>query len=331
MPYQKEVYRAVREEYAKKRRNVEKKQLDKKNRIFAELPALRRIEMELMETASRLSILLISRPEERSNILEDIKKYNMDLQAQQAELLVSNGYPIDYLEIEYECKKCNDEGVLGVDVCDCYKKALRNQAYNMSRLGKSLSNCTFDSFSLEYYSDETDSAYGISPRQNMKKNLKICKDFCKKTSKQNGLLFIGPTGLGKTFLSAAIARGAIHNGLWVVYETANKVTETVLDVHFGRGDGQTESAANSYYDCDVLLIDDLGTECVSQYTVSVIYDIINMRTIGNKRMLISTNKLINELEKLYDERIVSRLIGDFLYMRFFGDDIRQLKLRSDLK
>jgi DNA replication protein DnaC len=190
-------------------------------------------------------------------------------------------------------------------------------------------DATFDNFKLNYYSDksEDESKAAYSPRQNARLVLKVCKDFCINFEQVSyNLLFSGNTGVGKTFFSSAIAHKLIDSGYDVVYETAGTIFSLLEDIRFNRAnDDESRHRADRLLECDLLIIDDLGAEFITQFVVSALFNLINSRILYNKKMIISTNYSKDDIENVYGSRILSRLLGDFKILTLFGQDIRIIK------
>ena len=233
--------------------------------------------------------------------------------------------------VGYSCEKCNDTGFVGEYPCACYIEKLRHLTAELVKktagLGADFKNNTFKNFNMNYYSREVDSKYGISAYDNMSAILKECKYFINSFDDvhSKNLLFYGASGLGKTYMSHCIANELIQKGYTVVYQTAYKMFQFLEDYKFGKiAREQNEKVYNSIYDCDLLIIDDLGTEFITSYTCSVFFDVMNSRLIEGKKTIISTNLSISELENIYSQRVFSRILGNYNILQFFGDDIRRL-------
>lgn len=258
--------------------------------------------------------------------LAEIKRENDTVLARRERLLAQNGFPQGYDDPVFECPLCLDSGYIGLKFCDCVKKALNTKTYTGTGLGKALTDKDFDGFSLKYYSGK-DSGDGLSERENMTIIYNSCRRYASGFSQSSGsLLMMGGTGLGKTHLSAAIAREVVGRGFWVLYESAQNIFDSYEAVRFGR---EPREIIKKYESCDLLLIDDLGAECITQYTTAVFFSLLNWRTINSLPTVISTNLSPQQIKKNYGERVYSRLMGEFLILRFTGRDIRMLKLSAD--
>lgn len=243
------------------------------------------------------------------------------LVSERARLLESRGYSADYDEPIFECKLCNDSGY-GDDlkICTCVKAMLSSSSYNESSLAQGLKGKTFDNFLLTYYAEGKE-------RQYMENVLSGCRRYAESLQSDDaaGLLFVGGTGLGKTHLSAAIGNAVSSKGTTVVYESAQQIFDTCDAVRFNRMD---VSERKKYESCQLLIIDDLGAECITQYSVSSITSLIDLRIVNGKKTIINTNLSPEAIKKTYGERLFSRLMGEFRLFQFSGKDIRMQKIKG---
>ena len=259
--------------------------------------------------------------------IDALREENLDLQQEKRLLLTQMGLPGDYLEEKPACPRCNDTGFLGSEVCACLRSYyVREQNKELSGL-LDLGSQSFETFDFDYYSPLPDSELGISPRANMERVYDVCQDYAHEFSPKSGnLLLSGGTGLGKTFLSASIARVVSASGHSVVYDTAGHIFSLFEAQKFGREtDEETDGAVSRALGCDLLILDDLGTELMTSFVQSAIYQIINTRLITGKKTVISTNLSPNELGRRYGAPVLSRLQGEYQLLLFFGEDIRRRK------
>ncbi len=236
---------------------------------------------------------------------------------------------------KYSCQKCNDTGYVLTDgiseMCSCMRQELLNEAYNKSNM-HNLKTETFANLDLNLFSDKPNfEKYKseLSPRKNIQKILKVSNDFIANfsDSKQKNLLFTGCTGIGKTYISSCIANEVIKNGYNVLYQTSPLLLDNIFCYKYGNNKFSNQNSINDLYsslfNVNLLIIDDLGTENLTSAKFSEIFTILNARLITpNTKTIISTNFSLEELSKMYDSRILSRLIGHFNICRFFGEDIR---------
>ncbi len=275
-------------------------------------PDIAEIDRELSSVSSQIiSALSSENCEER---IQQIKERNLFLQEERRKKLISYGVSPEYDTPVFSCSVCSDTGYDGKTFCSCVIKMCARDAYLSSGLGKALLDRTFESFTLKYY--------GGKDRDNMSDVLDTCVDFAETFGTGANLLFTGGTGLGKTHLSSAIAQRVIDKGYTVVYESAQNVFDSFESVRFGKGDDDTAK----YLSCDLLIIDDLGSEFSTQYTTAVLYQLLNQRLMNGRSVILSTNLGSKELLKRYGERIYSRLLGSFDTCVFTGNDIRLIKL-----
>ncbi len=275
-------------------------------------PDIAEIDKELSLVSSR--IIGAMRSENCDDEINRIKERNLYLQSVRRQKLLSYGIPEDYDTPVFSCPVCSDTGYDGKTFCACVIKMCAVDAYLSSGLGKALLDQTFENFSLKYY--------GGKSREEMSGVLDTCLDFAQNFGTGANLLLTGGTGLGKTHLSSAIAQKVIDKGYTVVYESAQTVFDAYESVRFGRGTDNTDK----YITCDLLIIDDLGTEFSTQYTASVLYQLVNQRLINGKSLILSTNLGGKELLKRYGDRIYSRMLGSFDTCVFSGNDVRLIKL-----
>lgn len=252
---------------------------------------------------------------------EDLKVEAENLNSERERLLAACGYESDYDEPKFECALCNDSGY-GNDlkICSCVKNMLSESRYTESSLAYGLRNKTFENFNLSYYAEGNE-------RKSMEDILNGCKRFAQNfpNVSSSGLVFFGGTGLGKTHLSAAIGNTVSSRGMSVIYESAQQIFDTCDAVRFNRLDIQERK---KYETCQLLIIDDLGAECLTQYSVSAITSLIDLRIVNGKKTIISTNLTLESIRKNYGERLNSRLLGEFRVLKFIGKDIRMQKIKG---
>jgi len=318
-------------EYEKKRLNNIYEAERRKEKIYIENPRLQEIDDILSKEAIRVSKLLIVSKDD--NLLNELNKKIEDLKEEKSKILSSIGKTLDDLKPIYECKDCNDTGYItenfNTTMCHCLKQKLFDIEYNKSNI-YNLEKQNFNNFSLDLYSNEVDETkYNskVSPRENIEKIKKLSLKFIENFENENekNLLFTGNTGLGKSFLSSCIANEILKKGKTVLYQTAPVMLDTIIDYRFGK-DNSSKDIYDNLLNVDLLIIDDLGTECMNTMKFSELFNIINARLLNSNnkvtKTIISTNLSLQNLFSTYDERIVSRIVGNYNICYFFGDDIR---------
>lgn len=324
MGYNKESYRRIREEYQTKY----KKAYAEADRRMAELheksPELARIDAELSGVGAEIALAALGTGAEYAEKLAAVEQKNTELQAKRAALLLKMGYPVDYTLPPYECQLCKDSGFVGIKMCDCMRRKLVMAAFECSGLGELMKAQSFDSFSLDYYMGQD--------RALMEKNLSILRDYAEQFGEgSDNLIFCGATGLGKTHLSTAVARRVIERGFDVYYTGAIRMFSDFEHARFGSGTGERAADPSRYIDCDLLILDDLGTEVTNQFTTSCLYMVLDERLNLRRPTIISTNLSGKELKSRYTDRIASRILGGFKPLLFVGTDVRHQKAAKTKK
>ena len=299
----------------------------RKNEVFSRVPRIFEIESELDRYGIRMLRAIAdgkcSEISAAAGIMEENKRYIEE----RSRLLAENGYPTDYLDPPPHCPLCSDTGFADGKLCSCMTREMTRFALSEANLSEALSGQTFDKFSLDYYSDEYVEEYGCSPRENMSAILNECKEFVRDfKSRTDNLLFCGGCGLGETFLSSAIANALLEKGVDVLYVSSNALFPILEDMHFGREVSErSDYIVNKISECELLILDDLGSEFVTQFTCAELFGIINSRLLSGRKMIISTNLNRAMLAKTYTDRNASRISGSFGMLEFLGSDIRKLK------
>ncbi len=319
MAYNAENYKRIAAQFKDKNMHAKQAAEARKDELHRKLPQIAEIDRALSTTGLRIMREALNGRvglDERIRRLEEDN--NMLLEAR-AELLRANGYPADYSDVHYECDECMDTGFVNGKMCKCLRSALNHAGYESSGVLRLIEKQNFDTFDLRYYEGQE--------RVNMERVLNRAKAYAAQFdgNVMRNLMFVGTTGLGKTHLSSAIAKVLIENGYDVVYESAQKIFADFEAERFGRVPAGENRTAR-YMDCDLLIIDDLGTEMQTQFTVPCLYNLVNSRLIAEKSMIISTNVRKEELLAKYSDRITSRLFGEFEVCVFAGKDIRSQKL-----
>lgn len=326
MSYSRKVYARAASELERRRDKAERTQSMRRAEVYAKIPELISIDREIASAGAEV-IRAIGMGENAQQFIEELAKKNLASQQLRKDILKENGYPEDYLDAEYTCKKCRDTGFIGGVMCGCYKALLRDTALaELNELSPS-ARSTLESFNINYYPDTVDPATGINPRSRMKEILDFCRDYAADFATDSpSLLLYGATGLGKTHLSLAIASEAVKKGYGVIYGSAQNLMSRLEKEHFSSGrNSEYEGSEQALLECDLLIIDDLGAEFSTQFTVAELYNIINTRIMSRLPVIISTNLTPDGLEQKYTQRITSRIIGNYISLYFCGKDIRQIK------
>ena len=336
-----DILNSLLKEYDQKKLKAELECDERKNNLYRLIPRLQEIDNELNSFAFKtakniLNNSLLSDNSNNSYTVENLEEKIKNLKKEKEKILNENNLTLDYLKPFYECKICNDTGYVldnnyKTTMCNCLKQKLLNISFNKSNI-YNIKNQNFQNFNELFYSDKIDeSKYhsDVSPRENIKLIKDICFSFINNFEKaeEKNLLFTGNTGLGKTFLSSCIANELIKQRKTVLYQTAPVMLDTIIDYRFGKSNNS--NILESILNVDLLIIDDLGTECVNNMKFTELFNIINTRLLNQKNItktIISTNLSLQNLYNTYDERIVSRIIGDYNICYFFGEDIRFKKI-----
>ncbi len=310
------------------RKEKRRRELDRRrNEVFAMVPKIREIEEELDRFGIRMLNLIADGQYDEKMAVSSITAQNKEFIKERERLLTQAGFEKDYLEIPFSCTVCEDSGFVGGKLCNCLQSEITAIALKEANLSKFLSEQTFENFKLSYYSDEYVEEYGCSPRENMTAILSECKSFAENfDGADENLLLCGSCGLGKTYLSSAIANELIKKGKDVLYVSSNALFPILEDMHFGREvSEEAEYIVKKVSECELLILDDLGSEFVTQFTSAELFRIINNRLLTGGKMIISTNLNRSMLKNTYNERIASRITGGFSILEFLGDDIRSIK------
>ena len=322
MGYNREDYVRVKAEFAQKYTRARDNAEARKYEIHCQIPQIFDIDRTLSGTGMEIMGIISSGGVDTQKRIAELESRNNALIEKRRELLVKNGYPASYTDVVYECPVCNDSGFVDTKMCTCMRRALIEAGYRSSGLGALIGNQTFDNFEYKYYCAED------GMRSRIEKSVAHLKKFAEEfqTDTYRNFIMIGGTGLGKTHLSTAIAEKVIGRGYDVLYVTATSMLADFEEKRFGSSTGQTAGAdVSRYYDCDLLIIDDLGTEVVNKFTQSYFYEVINTRINSRKSTVINTNLSPSEISNLYTERISSRILGEYLPIQFCGVDIRKQK------
>ena len=306
--------------YEKIRTQEQKALIKRKEEIRALHPEIIALEEEIGKLCIKLSLNMLNKSSNVNTTFNLLHENITDLRVKKCELLVSKGYSPDYLNIHYYCTKCKDTGYIGINKCKCFKQKLVQLYYKNSDLQDSIRINNFSTFNLHLYSSSKTDEHKYSPRRNMELILdKINHEYLPNFNNINdNLLFYGNAGTGKTFLSHCIAKELLDRGFLVVYRTCDELIKNLRDIRFENNNTLEDLLIN----CDLLIIDDLGAEQVTDFAVTELFTFLNKKILKKKKMLISTNLTLPRFSTTYSERISSRLLGNFTLQKIYGEDIR---------
>ena len=327
MGYSIEVVRRARERLAQARSERERENREHLRMAYEQQPRLQEIDRQLRMTMAKAAMAAFAGGD-AERLMAEAKQQNQSLQRERRQI-VAGCFEEGFLDETPICTVCSGTGYVGSTMCDCLAELCR-QEQKKELTFLSAGRESFDQFRLDYYSDKPTPA-GYVPRVIMEKTYQTCRRYAFGFHEKAGnLLFSGNTGLGKTFLSACIARTVADQGYSVVYESAGKLFQTLEKARFEAND-ENRRAAAKYAECDLLIVDDLGTELPGQFVTAALYSLINDRLLENKPTIISTNLSEEELVRRYNPQIAARLRGSYKRVAFVGDDIRLLKNRGVLR
>lgn len=283
---------------------------ERREQVYRENPCLLEMDRAITEAGSRYCTAMAMGGD------ADTAKAELEaLQQRRTDFLISIHADI---EPHFQCENCRDTGMGPEGMCECFRRELIAENFRSSNLDQALSGQTFENFDFSLFGTEARDGL-LSPRDNMERIYRLCKNYAEQFDQQTkSLLFVGATGLGKTYLSTAIAKALLEQGRSVIYISAPELARRLEAARFRDEEGQL----SQFFEADMLIIDDLGTETRTPYTVGTLTDLMDQRIRLNKPMLFSTNLNLEGIQKAYDERIVSRLVGHFTYCYFYGEDLR---------
>ncbi len=324
MGYSKNIYMTAQNKLDSRRKAAVDELEIRRAKAYTAIPELADIQSRIAACGAQV-IGAFAKGANGKEYVEALAKESLAAQKRRKELLIEAGLPENYLEAQFVCSVCEDTGVTESGICDCQRKLLVETAKDEISKHAPLRASTFQKFSLDFYPEAPD-ANGRSAKKRMGEIAKFCEDYANDFSLKSPSLFMhGATGLGKTHLSLSIANIVTEKGMGVIYSSAPNLFGELEREHFSRQNPNERTFEKELLETDLLIIDDLGVEFSTQFTVSCVYNIINSRILSGKPTIISTNLTPAELEDKYTQRITSRIIGSYISLKFIGRDIRQLK------
>lgn len=317
-----ETFSEIVAEYEKQRSKNRNERSDRVAAVYEQVPDIAKIDREISRIGSETLKAILTNPENKNAKEEMSNKFKI-LNQKKKELLHKNNIPEDFDKLRYKCASCKDTGyVEGQGRCSCFKQKMIDFLYRQSNMGELLNKQNFSNFDFAYYDKNINQGTGISPYVQMKKIRSACESFIENFDEAGkSLLFTGDTGLGKTFMSSCVAKELLDKGKNVIYIRSARLFKMFEDDRFGR----LPDGMEYVYNCDLLIIDDLGTEASGKNNNSYLLELLNERIDNEKKMIINSNYKFDELQTIYGQRFASRILENFLVMYFFGTDIRKQK------
>jgi DNA replication protein DnaC len=322
MRYAKEIYDLAIQTLDARRAKAQQEAAALRAKVCKQFPRIAEIETALADTGAKLSRAILAGGDIETAV-NAIKEENLALQNELATLLQKAGVLAANLEPQYTCPVCSDNGYANGQMCACLSQLLKEKAAQSVCKGLAETPARFEDMDLSFYDDTVAEGRAMSPRKRMRLVIDYCKQYAENFSTAApSLLLRGPTGTGKTHLSLAMASTIAANGFSVIYQPAGKLFRTLEREHFGKQEGDTETLALT---CDLLVIDDLGTEFDTSFTAATLYNILNTRMLDDLPTIISTNLTQEGIHQRYGDQITSRITGGFEPLLCIGKDIRQQK------
>ena len=326
MAYSKDVVRRARQRLQQAKADRETENLQNLQTAYREIPRIKEIDGLLRRSMALAAQAVFTQGGDAKLAMDEVKQANLALQRER-EQLVREHFGEDFLDESPICSLCGGSGYVGSAMCECLQELCRQEQKKEVALLASNAE-RFEKFRLDYYPSQVDNRYGASPRVIMEHNLNICRKYAYGFGPGSGnLLFVGGTGLGKTFLSACIAAVVADRGYSVAYESAQHLFAKLEKNRFNP-DEQSREQVEALESCDLLIVDDLGTEMPGNFVTAALYSLLNDRLLAGESMIISTNLNVEEAARRYSPQIASRLQGSFKALTFVGEDIRVMKNRG---
>lgn len=319
-------YNFIMREY-EERRYAAKWDLDKRTKeVYENVPRIKEIHDEISTIAVEnvKNRILGGVGNGKNSTKEELHEQIKKLTAEKDRLLKENGYSLDYLKEKYVCEDCKDTGYIENEKCHCLKEKIAEILYSKSNLREILNRENFTKFNFDLYEEDfKDTVTNESAKTNIYKAVKVAKDFVDNFGKEaQNLLIYGHTGVGKTFLTNCIAKEIMDKSKSVIYLSSIRLFEMLAEEQFDKKNKESFTGLKDILECDLLIIDDLGTELVNNFTMSAFFNCINERFLKRKSVIISTNLSVGQIKDIYSERIFSRLVSNYTLLKIFGKDLR---------
>ena len=330
MAYDPNILRRAAARLEEQKRQREDRREELRRKAYAREPRLAQLDRQLQRTMAELAAASLRQGGDMRQTLQAVRDKNLEIQQERAVLLGALGLPEDALDDKPACPKCGDTGWRGAQMCECLKElCAQEQIQELSKL-LDLGEQSFDSFSLDFYSPLPWKGESLPPRENMEFIYEVCLNYAQKFGKFyfRNLFLTGAPGLGKTFLSACIARTVSERGFSVVYDTAVNIFARFEEQKFARDRleaGEAKDETRRYLGCDLLILDDLGSELTTPFVQSALYTLVNSRLTADRQTVISSNLSMDQVRQRYTPQIASRLEGEYRVLPFYGEDIRLLR------
>lgn len=325
----------IADEYAAIAKRREEAAEERRTTVYTLIPEIEEIDRDIAMIGVNFSSRIINTSATAEEIAAAMEKELSSLKRKRADILKKHNMSEDVFDVPYECSVCKDTGIFQGEKCVCYKQKIKkfvmDAARSISNIPVDFESKSFRSVDFSFYSKEVDSSIGVSPYDNARNIYKTCLNFCKNFGKSYENLYIyGPAGVGKTHLTSCIVGELVNSGHSVIYQTAYKLFEFLEDCKFNRSNqSDAPLVKNAVYDCDLLIIDDFGTEFITSYTQTVLFDLLNTRLLEKKPTIINSNLNLRDVSATYTDRISSRIMGEYTLLRFVGQDIRLLKKQRE--
>lgn len=318
-------YNLIMREYEERRYMSKHEQAARTAEVYEKIPRIKEIQNEISSISVENMKNRLSGVKEGSNFTrEQLHETITRLMEEKKQLMEQYGYSEDYLKQRYVCQDCQDTGYIENEKCHCLKEKITELLYSRSNLKEILIKENFNTFNISYYSEKSmDTATGRNARDNIKEVLEKSRHYVKEFGTVFENLFIyGDTGVGKTFLTNCIAKDLMDKSYSVIYMSAVHMFEVLAEAQFGKSEKNSQTGIQDLTGCDLLIIDDLGTELINSFTKSSLFNCLNERFLKEKPVIISTNLSIGEVRELYSERVFSRIASHYKVIKIFGEDLR---------